>query len=637
MTTLQRRHFLQGIGVLAIASSVEAGTAGAAAASPPGGPHRLPPATPLDGRPAPDFDFSRANRLPREMTGYWEKSFQVGGQRRTAKVYIPAETRNRSYYTVVAVPDGVDTETFLWKSTWRDVADQRGEGLYVLEPGPSGWRSGEEEADYVAAALAFYESNQYFSIFGEHYFVGYGGGAAALETYAVANPLKVIAQVYLGTEGLSQGFYDQHASREFDGTTAGSYTDVEFPDGFRLIRHDEVVLPTWYVDPRPGHEAGLAYWLGANDTVRRPSRDTTLGEVYHQAPGSTRWMTTTDGPISKVAVLERGASYWNKRLTASIVAFLTYYTRYENFFAYGNALYERADLGMEGLEIRTMTVEGEIREFLVHVPPRAREVWGDRAPVVFVWPGNTQTDIVFQDAAHWWKTAQQEGFVTVTICEQYSASPISVSHKNSRTFFLQLRDLLVREYGVDETRFYSTGQSAGSMVSNRFAIAFPEYFAAVAATSGGAAPDAAGNVTLDDVDYPATGQVIPQYFVYGVGDLGNIAGDPWDDEDNVLDGMVGYHLANSGLGLQDVESREGTRHGFHDRYQTWRWLSPGTDVPIYQLTLNHYRSHNTIPEETPSLWGYARHFSRETDADGSVRRYYSPSAFRAPGDRVRIS
>lgn len=67
---------------------------------------KLGDAVSLDDRPFPDYDYTRANKLPREMTGYWEKSFDIGGVTRTAKIYISPETPIRSYYTVIAVPDG---------------------------------------------------------------------------------------------------------------------------------------------------------------------------------------------------------------------------------------------------------------------------------------------------------------------------------------------------------------------------------------------------------------------------------------------------------------------------------------------------------------------------------------------------
>jgi len=48
-----------------------------AVASAPAPP--LSKANPLDGRPLPAYDYTRANKLPREMTGYWTKSFDIAG------------------------------------------------------------------------------------------------------------------------------------------------------------------------------------------------------------------------------------------------------------------------------------------------------------------------------------------------------------------------------------------------------------------------------------------------------------------------------------------------------------------------------------------------------------------------------
>jgi poly(3-hydroxybutyrate) depolymerase len=591
----------------------------------------------LDGRPFPAYDYTRANKLPKEMTGYWTKSFDVSGQPRTAKVYISPGTPIRSYYTVIAVPDGVETAEFLRESSWIDVADRREEGLVVLEPGEGGWGGPESEAAYIAAAMAFYQSNRYFSIFGLHYFVGYGSGAPALEAWAVAHPLRVISQVYVDSPGLRAEYLHSYAAREFDGQTDAGYTQVVFPEGFDLIRYDETVLPTWFIHPEPHSvAASLSYWKGANDTVDAGTADRTLGTVFKQRRGSGRWMTSYAGPIAQVAVQMRPISNSHRLSTGRIVDFLTSYTRYENYFAYGNQLFERADYARLGVQVRTMIVEGFVREYLVHVPRSARRLWRDKAPVVFVWPGNSQTDKVFFDAAQWWKVAEREGIVLVTICEQYSNTSVSVSHRDSVAFYRQLRDVMVHEYPVDPTRFYSTGQSAGSQVTQNFAIAFPEYFAAVASTSFTAAPDSAGAVTMDGVQYPARGQVIPTYQIYGYGDLGFLAGGLWDDTQNSLDSWARYHLQVNGLELSDVDNLDGERSGWRDRFQTWTWHDPETAIPVLRLTKNVYRSHNTMPEESPLLWGFLKHYSREVDADGGVARYYSESAFRRARDRRRL-
>jgi hypothetical protein len=57
---------------------------------------------------------------------------------------------------------------------------------------------------------------------------------------------------------------------------------------------------------------------------------------------------------------------------------------------------------------------------------------------------------------------------------------------------------------------------------------------------------------------------------------------------------------------------------------------------VIKLTKNVLRSHNNIPEESPLMWDFLRHYSHEVDANGQVTRFYSPSGFQAPNDRVRI-
>ncbi|MEV6487634.1 PHB depolymerase family esterase [Actinoplanes sp. NPDC051633] len=613
MTSIDRRRLLAGTAGLAVTAALA-----------PAAPAAAAEVRSLDGRPFPAYDYSRANRLPREMTGYWTKSFDG----RTAKVYISPETPIRSYFTVIAVPDGVDTASFLRISGWLEVADRRQEGLFVLEPGPGGWGSFSEEAGYVEAAMSFFQNNRYFSIFGLHYLVGYARGGPALEAWAVAHPLRVIAQAYVDSTGLSAAYLDSYASREFGGQTDG-YTPVEFPPDFDLIRYDETVLPTWYLHPDRRAAESIAYWKRANDTVASGTHDA-FGTTYRQKRGSDRWMTSHAGPISRVAVQPRPADPRSRRTAHRIVEFLTAYTRYENFFAYGNQLLERADYRRLGIEVRTMTVAGFVREYLVYAPRSARR----RAPVVFVWPGNSQTDKVFVDATGWWKVAEREGFVLVVVCEQYSNTSVSVSHRESNQFFRQLRDTITAEYDVDPTRFYSTGQSAGSSVTQNFAIAFPEYFAAVASTSFTAAPDASGNVTIDGVTYPASGSLIPNYQIYGYGDLAFLEGTLWDDTHNLLDDWAAYHLRVDGLTLSEVDSVTGRRSGYRDRFRTWTWRRRG--VPVLKLTKNLYRSHNTMAEESPLLWNFLKHYSREIAPDGTVTRYYSPSAFRRMGDRQRL-
>ena len=117
------------------------------------------------------------------MTGWFTKNIDVEGDRQVT-VYISKEASIRSYFTVIAVPNGVDTQQFLEDEGWIDLMDQKGEALFVLEPGAEGWGSAAEEKAYMDAAIAFLKSGNneaginVFSTFGEFYLAGYGEGAA---------------------------------------------------------------------------------------------------------------------------------------------------------------------------------------------------------------------------------------------------------------------------------------------------------------------------------------------------------------------------------------------------------------------------------------------------------------------------
>lgn len=600
----------------------------------------------LDTMSVPAHDLSSANQLP--MTGYYEKSFKMTDNSiRTAKIYISSDAPIRSYFTIISIPDGIDTEEFLDKSGWKDIADKNDECLFVLEPGKNGWGTADDETAYVNAAMSFYYSpvdpkavapnNKYFSIFGENYLVGYGNGAPALEAWAAANPLKVISQAYVDSKGLKADYFKQFAAMEFGGKN-GAYNEIIFPEGFNKINYDEVVLPTWYINPdKKTISDSLTYWKNANDCVSNPVSDNKLGDVYNQKDDSDRWMTDYSGSISKVAVSDKKLSINDTNFTKKIYDFLTYYTRYENAVAYANTLAVRADYDKLGIQIKNMMVNGNIREYMVYEPDSAKKLWGDKAPVLMVFPGDSQTDKVFLDATQWWQVAQEKGFILTIACEQYNASSVAVSHKDSDQFCKQLREEIIKNYDVDPTRVYATGQSAGSMLSQAFAMAKPEYFAAVASTS--AAPTISGDsvIILREDPFSLSNKKIPVYMGYGAGDLPMLKGDLWDTEKNELDGWAAYHLKLNNFVLGNGSDNM-IINGNRDRYKIWTWSEniSNKNIPLVKLHLSLYRSHNCMSEEMPMLWDFLEHYSYEVDENNNVTRYYSESGFKNAGDKVQI-
>ena len=563
----------------------------------------------LDDMEVPETDKTQANQLP--MTGYFQKTIL---ENRTVKVYLSEGIHVRDYYTFIAVPDGVDTEEFLTEQGWFAMADERNEGLFILEPGEGGWGTAEEEAEYIKAAISFYGGNSYFSVFGEHYFVGYGAGAPVLEAWAAANPLKVIAQTYVDSEGLSAEYLAEQGAVEC-ATSAPGYCTISYPEGFEYLTNADVVVPTYFVGSAP--EASLNYWNAVNDTVAA-TEDAVFGTVYAQDPESDSWTTDFSGPISKVAVAESAD-------TANICEFMYYYSRYENALVYGNQLTVRETY--ENAEFYTVTVNGYPREYYVYTPDSAAET---DVPVVVVWPGNTQTDRVFTDATSWMKTADENGFIVVMMCEDYNTST-TVTHKNSQAFYEKMLKKLKKDYAgvIDEGRIYGTGQSLGSMTTQGQVATHPEDYAAVASTSG-PLMSGAGSYGEDENTYAS----IPTYMIYGAGDLTMLEGNVWDDIDNSLDTWLEYVLEANGLDFEAVGEDDYTVTALdsfgHKELHKWTWTKnfEGVDVPMVQLAQNNRRAHNCIVNEMPDLWDYLKHFSVVYDKYGNVAaRYYSASAF----------
>ncbi len=618
-------------------------------------------ADPIDvtGVPAPSYDYSQANQLP--MTGYFQKDLAVEmpdgtTAARTVKFYISEDACIRPYFTLITVPEGTDTTRFLKDSGWFALADENAEGLVVMEPGAGGrWGSFDEEVAYVNAAISFFKAPNadtpsldtaattgYFSSYGLNYFVGYGGnGAAALEAWAASNPGSMISQVYLDSPGLEQDVLDQAAALFYDGDEASGNLPLTIDESQRIF-YDQLPVPTWLINCTG--QASLEYWKHCSDCVPEAVPDATLGQVFAQSEDTDAWQSEFYGPISKVAVLDE-PGFDAVSHTREIYDFLTSYTRYDNTCAFASQLGYRVrarELEEQGLlSHHVVTVAGEPREYLTYVPADSGEKFPEGSPVVFVWPGNTQSGILFLDATSWRTVADQEGFICVIPCEQYNAgSSVSVSHKNTVEFYQAIRtELKSSGLNIDWTRLYSTGQSAGSSATNTIASLHPEYFAAYASTSGPATVTDAVSAETSGIpvqdESALAGVPVPNYLLVGEGDMPTRTGSLFDEEMNQLDDWAAYFLkVNGGGTVNDYDSKETT--GLHDRFTTYVWNN-SQDVPLTQMTMSLLRNHNCLVQEMPMMWDYMKHFRVEWDeATGSVTRWYSPSAF-AQDDGVEIT
>ena len=278
------------------------------------------------------------------------------------------------------------------------------------------------------------------------------------------------------------------------------------------------------------------------------------------------------------------------------------------------------------------------REAIVYVPDSALTFGGDGAPVVVIFPGNTQAAATFMDCSGWWQIANEQGCVIMIMGEYCVSSAASLTYGSdedksemSRAALAILEETVSQEAGVqlDMTRVYGSGHSAGSRtVQTLTHTSDADYFAAVASTS------------FPNTDFTAEGRM-PSYLFAGQADISeearDLVKDPWDTSE----GSAIYNWVTGAQQMNGIEApftandhdsflaacSEYTETG---RYYTYTWDN-ADGVPMVQFTRTMAREHNCYPEEFQLAWDYLAHF-RLTE-DGT--RYYSASAF-TQDDAIQI-
>ncbi|WP_370617658.1 alpha/beta hydrolase family esterase [Mumia sp. Pv 4-285] len=554
---------------------------------------------PYTGPTPPAIDTTLGNELP--VTGYYEEPVMVEGVERTSKVYIPDGMPVRGYFTVVSVPDGWDTEEFLTRSGWIDIADDRAEGLFVLEPDQTTGQWGDlaTESSYITEAFSVMEAKRFYSTHGISYIAGYGTGGTALQSYVAKNPLNVISAVFIDTDDLSG--LDQIGAQEFSFTP--KFTDTGMDPRFTSVPYRDVPVPVWFVNDDDSDVSNLvSYWKQAND-VRPYAVRGTFGDTYHQRARSERLPTSYSEPVSKVAVLERDVAYDDKRFTKRISRFLTYYTRYDNTTVFGNVLGTRPDYGRLGVDVKNLMVteaDGQVwkRQYLVYEPKKAKKHRGG-APVVYVFAGGSQPCTLFFDITRWWEIADTYGFTVVVPCSQYSGPPYTPlelrwNYTNANLdvkaddfeFIRQLTSVVDRDYDTDPGRRFAFGHSNGSMFEHGIAYRMPEYFTAIAGNGA----------TSNPVPDSAT-SVVPLFLNMAENENGN----PYLSNPGNLRDLVSYWLERNDVGLVDEPDSTQTGVGMLERTTLQRWNND-QGIPLYMYGITAARNHNVSVDTAWTAW-----------------------------------
>ncbi|WP_160637388.1 hypothetical protein [Pseudoflavonifractor sp. 60] len=463
-----------------------------------------------------------------------------------------------------------------------------------------------------------------------------------------------------------------------------------------FITNADIPVPTLFVGYQDG-DASVEYWKDVNDTV-----DTAVGGVYHQRLDSDAWQTKYANSNAKSWGAQYGISQVKlvdgSAMSASdIRSFLAGYTRYTNPFAYSNALGIRTDYYMatkaartaaeSGTAISSFTFEGQSgeqktvelralesvrlnnpggsktsgtvysciaafndydgngvldpRETVMYIPDSAKTYGGDGAPVVVVFPGNTQAAATFMDCSMWWAIANDEGCVVIIMGEYCKTSAAGLTYGDtadsadfSRAALLLMENVVSKQDGVqvDMSRVYGSGHSLGCRTVQTLTH-----------TSEAGDYAAVGSTSFPNTDFTAD-DIMPSYLLIGQADISepdrnnDLVKDPWtvSDDSAIYNWVVNAQKMNgidAPFTANDHDSflEACSEYSETGRYYTYTWNGEN-DIPLVQFTRTLAREHNCYPEEFRLAWDFLEHY--RLDEDGT--RYYSASAF-AQDDAVKIS
>ncbi|MFA6281716.1 MAG: PHB depolymerase family esterase [Candidatus Omnitrophota bacterium] len=146
-------------------------------------------------------------------------------------------------------------------------------------------------------------------------------------------------------------------------------------------------------------------------------------------------------------------------------------------------------------EKKSISVEGKIRTYLIHVPLQYRKV--KAYPLVFVLHGGTANADNAMRMSQMNPKADQEGFVVVYPNGSgkledrllgWNDGSKRLGEANSNiddvAFFRQLIAQIEKDYNIDTKRIYVTGISNGAMMAYRLGCELSDKFAAIAPVSG---------------------------------------------------------------------------------------------------------------------------------------------------------
>ncbi|WP_320128835.1 alpha/beta hydrolase-fold protein [uncultured Sphaerochaeta sp.] len=541
---------------------------------------------------------------------------------RTAKFYIPADSVYNQMTVFVMVPQGNDTYDFLVKSGWKQVAETQKINIVLLETDSTGiWGTKDAEQAYISALNKDVSYRPFFCAFAAKFFgVAYGPETTRLlMENSMRNPANWAGIALVGTEGLSESLDKEMSSA---------------PSKVKDVLLSQVETPVWIVASKKSNDTErlLEFFKSANHSECCSMQADCADELYRPMTGGTvdnQWC----------AKVYYSTKDWKECLNSDYSGSI-YTNLFEGLGRYpggsNGALRYNESIASRGFKKFTAMVAGGFqadesdvyqREWWVYVPKNLDT--STSVPVVFTFHGAGGSGDEMADRSGWASVAEKNGFIVISPTGSHILSIRNVSDMTTNELFRAmwntadaketqpsdlafvryLYDWLKKNYNVDTSRVYASGQSSGGAMTWACAHYLSDIFAAVA-------PVSAGGVMEQSSESDATGSIVPilasvgaldPYFAGGVKETGSsssfanigtetntwtkrydlqqdrLAGTSGDDPSYIVDDFINYVYSSS------------------------------SQVPLFRVVQVKGKTHAILPSECFMIWNeWFSRFSKDT-------------------------
>ena len=493
---------------------------------------------------------------------------------RTALVYFSPDYQQTQGFIMIVPSSKMTAEQCLEKGGWKDIADENGLFLMILESQDGKMEFGDNLEYIKAATKAANDRTYWFEVKCRRYLVGYGDSTDLVARYGLKDNASNFAGVVT--------FGDLTVSPE----------DIQ----------KDMDMPVWMFMTKKDNETALIEQM-----IER--NDCKTDEVLSSAEATEIYMPNQQGtdlrlnsqPLSQVRVtVARDAAKLNPEYSAAAYNFMSKGTRE---VGYGTpSMRYTHDAEDWGATVETVEIDGVTRKWLQYVPTKLRETSDGKVPLMVALHGNALNGEYFAERTDFIRMAEEYGFVIVfpTGSMSNGSSPTWNKDRNPNEwddvkFIDTMINTVCENLPIDTSRLYLYGHSMGGMTTQALISYMDGRFAAAAGT--GCAKE---DCIPEGLEHKYQ---TPIFVIMGENDL---FGTSYESADAKY--FIDYFSKYNDTTTEPTCYRMG-------RFQNYTFTN-ADGVPMVRWTLADEMPHTATLDEGMQIFEFLSQFSR--GADGSV-------------------